>query len=298
MQNISILFYTNNLVSPRILEESLKGAMKQAQDNDCELIVTSHFPLTVDFESVNLITEPYYLKEFDPENQKHKASDIYDYIVKELKVEANCDHIKSYVVGKLPYSHESIFKQILFSLEKCSSDNVVLMEHDCFYPKEYIKSVKKCLIEYQYEFAYCSFANCFLNENGFFDISFRKFLLSTCVGKTKLMQRIFTDKLQLFQEKKRYKFEPVLDIEPSPNNYADNVIVTKHLCMDKFLDGPVLDIRHQLNSSANILIRDGNYSQHNSYWGDAKKFIDMIQDISVKRKNIQRWCYGTALQDY
>jgi len=298
MQNISILFYTNNLISPNILKESLEGAIKHAKDNDCELIVTSHFPVTKNFTDTPLINKPYYLQEFNPENQKQKASNIYEYIVKDLQVEANCDYFRNYVVGKLPYSHESIFKQILLSLEKCSRDNVILMEHDCFYPKEYINAVKKCLIDFQYNFAYCSFANCFLDEKGFFDISFRKFLLSTCVGKTKLMKKIFTDKLKLFQEKKRYKFEPILDIEPDKDKYADNIIVDKHLCMDKFLDGPVLDIRHQLNSSANVLVQDGDYSQHNEYWGSAKPFINMIQNIRVKRKDAQRWCYGTALQDY
>jgi len=296
MENISIFFYTNNLVSPLILEESLEGAIRHASENDCELIITSHFPLLKDYIDSPLIHSPIYKDDFNASKNEFYRSDIYNYVVKDLRIESK---YKNFVVGKLPYSYESIFKQILFSLEQASNDNIVLMEHDCFYPKGYINAVKKCLITYQYPFAYCSFASCFLNEFGFFDVAMRTFLLSTCFGKKDLLQRVFSKKLELLRQERKYKFEPLLNIEPLKDKYdKDEIVIEKHLCADKFMDGPVLDIRHQLNASPDILVRDGDYYQENEYWGNAKKYIDMIQAINVRHENRKKWWLGTARQDY
>ena len=295
MENVSIFFYTNNLVSPLILKESLKGAIRLAEDNDCELIITSHFPVTSSPIKSPLVSEINYKNDFNAKENKFYKSDLYDYIVKDLKIDTK---YKNFVVGKLPYSYESIFRQILFSLEQASNDNIVLMEHDCLYPKGYINAVKKCLITYQYPFAYCSFANCFINERGFFDISFRKFLLSSCSGKKDLFNKMFSTKLKLMIENKPYKYEPLLSIETDKKQYKEDIVVEKHICMDKFLDGPILDIRHKLNASPDVLMRDGDYFQKHEYWGDAKKYIDMIEAININRKKQSLWSHGTARQDY
>ena len=299
MENISILFYTNNLLSRPLLKATTESAITHAKNNGCELIITSHYPISNSYIDHPLGPTSSYKPDFDPTTQKFKQSDIYNYIIKDLKVETSCNHIKTFVVGKLHYSYESIYKQILFSLKQCSNENIVLMEHDCLYPKGYIEAVKKCLVSYQYHFAYCSFANCFLSEEGFFDISLRNFLLSSCSGKKDLFQKIFSTKLKLLQENKKYKFEPLLDIEPQKDRYdKEEVVIEKHLCADKFLDGPILDIRHQLNSSPNILVREGEYLQEHEYWGNAKQYIDMIRAIEVEHKNAKLWSYGTARQDY
>ena len=50
----AIFYYTNNLISPSILNSTLGQAIKHAKDNNCELILTSHFPLTKKYEKIEM----------------------------------------------------------------------------------------------------------------------------------------------------------------------------------------------------------------------------------------------------
>ena len=88
------------------------------------------------------------------------------------------------------YSYCNIFKQILFSAEKTDAEHIILMEHDCLYPEDYVPSVMKCLSGFANrdgsigkDFAYGHCRTTFLNYSGFFDINEETYTLSKCSFK-------------------------------------------------------------------------------------------------------------------
>ena len=292
MKNTAIIYYTNNLLPKALFEFTLKEVIKHSEENDCEAIMISHFPVLINHEKNEDLLEgnEIYQNDFDKDTGKTKKSEIYNYIVKDIRIENK--NAKNYVVGKLPYSWESIFKQILLSLEKTNADNIILMEHDCLYPSNYIENVEKLLN--QFDFTYCSQNHSFLNPNGFFNLESDVFVLSGCSGKKELWKRVLNKKIELINNKKPFFFEPILDIEPSvkKEKYPEEIIINKHVCMDHFLGAghSILDIKHSLNSDGMLL---GNYYDQHEYWGEAKRYTKLLNDISDSK-----WNYGVAKLNY
>ena len=162
----SVLYYTNNLLPKKLFKHVLNNVIKHTQENNCELIVTSHFPITKQYEEISLNSKKSYGEDVRPDGEQERSK-IYDYIVKDVVIEPNINY-KSFVVGKIPYSLNSILKQIVLSLENASHENIVLMEHDCLYPNNYISTVNKALTDYQKDFTYTASQTIFLNTLGFF----------------------------------------------------------------------------------------------------------------------------------
>jgi len=205
----SIFYYTNNILPPKLLNYTLNEALKHSQENDCELILTSHFPLTKKYEVVKLGEEHYY-EDMSPITREKKKSSLYDYIISGNIIED--DRVKAYVVGKLPYSLDSIIRQLLLSMEVCNGENIILMEHDCLYPKNYIESINKAVNGYNKDLTYCHYANVFLSSNGYCNQSNPTLFLGNCAGKKDLFKELYTKKLELFLSGKSRLFEPLLII--------------------------------------------------------------------------------------
>ena len=299
MSKISIFYYTHNLLSPSLLKTTLLSAVEHAKNNDCELIITSHFPLTTEYEENRLIPidEENYTEDINKATGERFKSHIYDFIVKDLQLDISEPNVKKYVVGKLPYSLTSIFDQIIFSLDNCTGDNIVLMEHDCFYPENYIPTVKKTLDDYQRDFAYCSENYIFLNSEGYFTIPQPIFVLGGCSGKKELFKRIFENKLELIKKNKPHKFEPILDIQNPPPQLKEEILVHNHLCIDKWLGEyhSILDIKHGINTDGFF---NGEYKQFHPYWEKASKFINMIKSIKLTDEERKKWGYGISSLNY
>jgi len=290
MAKTSIFYYTNNIVPPKLFEHTFCEAVKHCRNNNCELIVTSHYPITEKYET-HLLNDTCRNK-----------GDIYNYIIqKPLVSEKDLEGIdaKIYVVGQLPYSCDSIVKQILFSIEHCTGENVILMEHDCLYPENYIPTVEKCLMGYGKDVTYCCFNNCYLNEMGYFNINVGNFVLSTFGFKKEILKGIYSRKMELRKEKKPCAFEPIFDTDLyKTKTYKDEIIVRNHLYIDTFLGDYKcpLDIKHHLNTDGFLIAKD--YYHSHPYWGNDKQYIDMILSAKVDEKNQKLWNYGIGKLDY
>jgi len=303
-EGLSLFFYTNNLLCKPLLESTLKEAIKSCKEN-YELIITSHYPVLEKFTEIPM-EEGEYKDDINYKTGERYKSKIYDHIVEDLQIKTDNPNIKNYVVGRLPYSVESLFTQIVLSCEKAKYNHVILLEHDCFYPENYISVVKKYLIEHNYDFTYCSFARCFLDSSGFFTIDDNValgYLLSSCSGKKELLKNLFQRKLDLLKEKKVILCEPLLDIHSSLKakgleEYKREIIIKKHLCIDVFIKNAILDIRHELNASDGPSAYDHKYFQDHEYWGNSKKYIDMIKELKVDEEDLKKWCYGTFRLGY
>lgn len=290
MEKTSIFYYTNNVAPPRLLENTLRSAVKHCLDNNCELILTSHHPLTEHYETYSLGKQT-----IDP-----SKTPLYNYIVKDIILkdeELKGADVKSYVVGKMPYSYESIMRQILFSVEKCSGQNIIFMEHDCFYPETYVKTVEKFLTGQNKDFTHC-IRSVFLNENGYFVMSGGSFVLGTCAAKKEIVKSVYERKLELIANNKNVTFEPLLSSAPvsKKNSFKEEIIVKKHICIDAFLKGCVLDIKHHLNTDGFLMSRE--YTHFNPYWGEDKKYIEMIKSVGVSEKDQKLWNYGIGKFNY
>jgi len=284
----SVLYYTNNLLSKDLLSYTLKETIRHCENDNCELILTSHYPLSDEYEIFDLV-----------QRETLKCDNLYNHLIKEALITGkdlkNVKH-KIFVVGKMPYSYASIFKQIVLSMEKCEGENIILMEHDCLYPDSYIPSVKKALINYGKNFSYCSFSTCFLNKNGFFKMDNGSHCLSGCAGKKKTLMEVFKRKIELAKNNTPFQFEPVIDIlSPiilSEAKSKNEVIIDGHLCIDTFMKGEgILDIKHHLNADGFLM--GSKYFHDHPYWGEDKKYINMISTVPENK-----WNYGIANFDY
>lgn len=288
MPKTSIFYYTNNVVPPKLFNHTFRQALKHCKDNNCELIITSHYPITQSYTA-------FPLSDYIPSSHS-----IYKHIVLDISIpdaEIKNDNVKSYVVGQLPYSHESIIKQILFSESKCAGENIILMEHDCLYPDTYIPTVERFLNTYNV--TYCSFNIAFLNSSGFFNIENGSFILSTCAFKRDILKGIYDKKLELIKNNKPYMFEPILDIAPKHRQafYKDEVIVKKHICIDTFLKNKSpLDIKHNFNTDGMLISK--NYYHSHPYWRKDEEYINMIKTTNIDEQDQKLWSCGIGKLNY
>jgi hypothetical protein len=286
MPKSTIFYYTNNLLPLKLLKYTFYNVLDLCKKNDCELILTSHYPITKKYEEIIL------------SNSINKDNLIYKYIVKDFIIpdeDLKDINIKSYVVGQLPYYYDSIIKQMLLSESKCSGDNIILMEHDCLYPEDYIKIVNGFLD--MYDMTYSSFSNTLLNKFGYFKCSGGSYVLSTCSFKRDVFKRIYERKLELINNKKNFLFEPILSSQKRYKDvYKDEIFIENHLNIDTFLkEQCILDVKHNLNTDGMLVSSD--YFHFHNYWKEDSNYIELI-DLDIPDNNKKMWSYGTGKFDY
>jgi len=300
---ISILYYTNNLLPSKILENTILAVNSTCLKNNCELIITSHYPITKNYEEID-ITESkedrLFTGKINLETKEARLAHIYKHLVKDLSFNLDSKH-KAYVVGKLPYTHKSIYKQILLSLSKAQGDSIVFMEHDCFYPESYIEAVHKAMKHYN--FGYCQKNCCYLDFEGFFKTD-TEFMLSGCSGKKDILTNIFSKKLELLNTNKPYDFEPIINTASNDfrDKYPEEIIASNSVCIDQFLppNHDILDIKHKLNQGGQLFVLKRHPGalqnfvkiENHPYWGNSNKFMDMMQ-IDIDRNTAEECIIGT-----
>lgn len=304
MPKTSIFFYTHNLLPKELLRHTLSSAVKHAKINNCELILTSHFPLTNDYIDKKMFDSPFYADEIDPVTRKSSKSPLYDYLVKETILtskEIEGVDIKSYVVGKLPYNITSIVKQIILSLDMCSGDNIIFMEHDCLYPDNYVKTVETSLTNFGKDLTYCLYNICYLNFEGYFvPVDPNGLWLLSFAGKKDLLRNIYERKLELSKSNKKIFLEPILSCHDSYVKSIEprDMAVKNNICIDKFLgkDRPILNIKHKLNADG--YTAGDKYFHDHLYWGNDKQYLDMMSEILGDNRILTKWNYGIAKLNY
>ena len=260
----SIFYYTNNVLPKKILEKTLNDCIKIVEENsDTELIITSHLPLTKSYDDVSGNFSSFLDK---------RLSEVYS----SLELDIECPRIHSYVVGNLPHVVSSIVYQILFSLDKCSGENVIMFEHDVLYPDTYFKEVVSEL-DKGYEFIYYN------NAVNFSQLGFSKdeksFYLSRFSGKKKCWKALYD-----YLEK-----SGSTDIEPGFEGTKEIVKRdTLYFKNYKIVDGknPALDIDHGLNTSGKYITGD-NYSV-DPYWGNMMSISSLFDDNYVSFTNYNK----------
>lgn len=301
---ISVLYYTNNLLPSAILENTLISTSHLCKQSNAELIITSHFPITKDYQEIDISESPedrMYTGKINIETKEARIANIYKHLVKDLRLDLDSNY-QSYVVGKLPYVHKSIFKQILFSLEKAKGDSIIFMEHDCFYPEDYINIISTAL-EYA-NFGYVHKNCCYFDFEGFYKAD-TKFCLSGCSGKKDLLSAIFTRKMELLDANQPYYFEALLDstTDDLKEKYKGEILATKPICIDLLLPSnhDILDMKHKLNQNGQLSILKAlpgamqNYHKldRHPYWGDTSTFMDMLR-IDIDKKTEKECLLGTS----
>jgi len=302
----TILFYTNNLLPPKLLESTLSSAINFCKDSDNEIVITSHFPITKKYETIDLADnkeDHMYTAKINLKTNEARLSHVYKHLVKSVSVETEGIKCQSYVTDKMPYTHKSIFKQISYSLSKASYENVVFMEHDCFYPLNYLEGLEKARNECHCDFQYAYNNACYMDYGGYFKADTR-FMLSGCSGKRDYLKAIFDNKLQLIKDSKQYYFEPLLKecTDEMKEKYSGEILVDNYVCADRFLgeNHDVLDIKHKLNQAGQLHVlrntagwlKNCRHIDEHPYWGSPKKYLDMI-DFYMDKESEAETMLGT-----
>lgn len=203
--DLSIFYYTHNLLPKDLLENTVKEAIHHANRNNCQLIITSHYPIMDKYENINFDSTDINFESvlINPNSVPNKNNSKY--LITDLQIPSQ-ENIKNYVCN-LPSRIGSIMKQIIFSCEVCQTSKCLMMEHDCFYPDNYIESANKELDHV--DMAYC-LENCLMLCKDGFIMCDHNVCLSSFSFKTKVLDRIFRKKLELHKES-RGKF---ITIEP------------------------------------------------------------------------------------
>lgn len=299
----AILYYSHNLLNDKLLMKTLSSAIETSKENDCELIVVSHFPLTDKYEKTPLFNgRPYYRFE------NGKKDPMYRFLT-ELSVNTSGADVKSFVVGKMRYKLISIIKQFLFALEQTDADNIILWEHDCLYPKEYVDKAKIGLENS--DLAYVYRRRTVVNSEGFFAGKNNLYYMSGFSAKRELFLDIFKVKERLFYEAENTKdfiFEPILPfLRLKANNekggkkykshrkpHPDDLVIESNFNLDDVLPEhhDILDIKHGLNQSGKKLCR--TYSQSHPYWGSVKDYEEYMCFEGMSEKEMMRWGFGIS----
>jgi len=196
----TIFFYTNNLLHRNLLRETLLSAIDRAESSNSKLLVTSHFPLFKSYLDVS--------SEFGGEREDNLPEDYKKLCIKDLDLE-NKPCITNYVTGKLPYKPKTILDQLIFSCDHCDTDNIILFEHDCFYPAEYVNIVEEQLVPF--DITFCMSSYCMVNKKGFYVCEPHPYL-SSFSGKRNVLGCIFKEKKKMYGDIVRM-LEPVVPCE-------------------------------------------------------------------------------------
>ena len=235
MKKTAIFFYTNNFINRNILKETLEDAVCHCEQNDCDLIITSHYPITS--EHIDVSSNDLFEDKRDKDETPEALHDLY---VTDLDIDMKGVGF-NYVVGRLPYNVASILRQLLLSFSVCDKEieNVIFFEHDCFYPDNYIEVVEEALENHNVTHA---MANCLMvNRKGFYRCEPHMYM-SSFAGRKDDLYDIYLKKKELYLEKgdTTFRIEPFIEFEfikksltwKSKPNLIHNVPV-KHLMRPK-----------------------------------------------------------------
>jgi len=125
--NTIVIFYTNSILARSILKKSLETTVENCAKSNSDLIIVSHYPLTDHPQETSI-------------SAKKGSGPLSQFAVKDLVVDTKDINCKEYVVGSLVPSYESIFSQLLLGCEKAETKNIILAEHDCLYPEDYLST--------------------------------------------------------------------------------------------------------------------------------------------------------------
>jgi len=255
----ALLFYTNNLLPAPLLNEAILRMHEAAWKHGCFQILSSHFSLTTCFVDVS-----------DDEFLAPCREDIFDFdpcIMEAYVKDPDCKFQTdvAVVTGRLRYSPETIARQIVHALRRTNLDKIILMEHDVFYPDDYIPIMSAALDDAEFAL-YDNYM--FMDPEGFFgtDMEFRH--LSRYAARRESFEEFFMSKI----EEDRFSIlEPVFTQHFTGDPDADmveGVVVTGEV--------PVLDIKHGANAAGQILV--GKHRLMDDNWGFHPKYLPLFED--------------------
>lgn len=254
----ALLFYTNNLLPAPLLREAMVRMASAAQEHGCLQITSSHFPITSCFEDVS-----------DDEFLAPCREDIFNFdsCISEAYVQNPIDLQTdvAVVTGRLKYSPETIARQIVHALRRTDVDKVLLMEHDVFYPDDYVPMMSAALDEAEFAL-YDNYV--FMDPDGFFGTDMEFFHLSRYGARRTALIDFFTSKIE---EQRFAILEPVFMEHFSGDSDSDlvkGVVVGGEVS--------VLDIKHGANAAGQILV--GEHKLMDDHWGFHPKYLPLFED--------------------
>ena len=258
MNNVTFIYYTNNLTPAKLLLTTLLKAIENAGRFADSLIITSQFKISKSPEIVKLFDS-----ESDPRLEKFVVSgDLFD--------ERSFPFLKTFVVGRSAPSLSSLKKQLVFTLGKVKTEFVVFLEDDIFYPPGFFENIINHFDQNK-DIVYYADSVLFSRE-GFFTMHSHNYL-SGYSGKTKFFLDHFSD------DGKSRNFEPLLrgygakDFFGNDKEGYENYVLVH--------GEPLLDIKHGLNVAGTHLV--AHYVENHPLWGDKKEILKFIEDWSIEK---------------
>ena len=262
MSNTTLLYYTHNLVPKPLLLKTLSTILETSKKLNLDLVITSQFPL-----SKNPVYENICMESSQEKIDKFVVwGEFFD--------EKDYPNVKTFVIGRFPRLLTSLVKQLVYTLKKVKTENVIFTEHDILYPEGYFEAILEKLnsgskIIYADNYV-------FFCRDGFYSIS-KAVCLSRFSGNTKFFLDFFgrrTNKLE--------RFEPILpgiSLVP-PFSKVDSQDVCQNYVILGF-PNPVLDIKHGLNTVGCHIVNKCEDS--NPYWGSRSEIIKLISDEELEK---------------
>ena len=290
----SIIYCTNNLLPPLLFDKTLNDAHDHAERSSSELIVASHFPVLKSFIKIN-------------DDINLTIDNKINVLNKIVSLSFDFNNSRNYVFGKLPYSLETILEQLLYAIKLAESDKIIIMEHDCLYPDNYVDVMSDCLDKE--DIAYISKAKVFLNFNGFFN-TIEQLTMSNIAWKKDLAIKVIERKLRLAKENGTFEaFEPIIyrkeDMERKPllramleqikNDPNRDIPILDFVCADDIfikVNKVALDIKHGLNQSGYIKVNEDKYFEFHEYWGNSYDYTSLF---SLENCDNLKYWYGVKV---
>jgi len=255
----TIVCYTNCLAPKALVVKVVRDAMRTAEKNGWNMVLSSHLPILSSHEDCR--SDFKSIRCDSPEDRDAVFLDTWS--GKEI---APIGSSVNLVTGILKYSFESILSQITHAISRFpDTEAVVLWEHDVIYPQGYAESMVKALSKGDYA-VYRD--NVFLDDEGFFSTGMQFWYLSRYAARKSPLMECFGGKME---SRDFENLEPVLDGlvgERGENFDSDSY---------KIVEGPpVIDVRHGANASGQIIV--DRHSRKNSHWGKSDKYVKLIMD--------------------
>jgi len=255
----ALLFYTNNLLPAPLLNATILRMWELAWENDCFSIISSHFPVTPSYTDVS--GDEF----FDPSRKDIFPFDpaIEGAFVRRPECRVQSD--VAVVTGRLAYSPMTIARQIVHALRRISLEKIILMEHDVFYPPNYIADMSAALDDS----AFALYDNyTFMDCDGFFSTEMEFRHLSRYAAHRADLENFFMSKIE---EDRFAILEPVFIDHFRGDPDADLV---KGVVVNGAV--PVLDVKHGANAAGQILV--GRHRLMDDHWGFHPKYLPLFED--------------------
>lgn len=287
----TIVYYTHNFLFPKLLKTTVENAILHAKEWNCQLMIISQFPILKEYINVR--------DEFNGSEDDNLPVNLKKFCIKDLNIEKQSFCI-NYVTGKMPYNGRSILQKLIFAVEHCYTPNMILFEHDCFYPDSYIGVVNYKLENY--DLTYCMGNYDMLNRKGFYRCEPHAFL-SSFSAKKECFHKVFLHKKTIYGDGKVSLLEPVVpydliireikwknekssnpvkkiirprtyrDMNPilmgnSRQHAGNEMVIENSICIDVALGNntTILELEHGLNTSNSLSLM--RYVYDNSYLDD------------------------------